>query len=68
MRYLKQACINHVARDITRTKISPLLSHQEQLQQWYDMQATHRQEAEEKINSMTNLELLDLIDAMGFPL
>lgn len=65
MRYLKQACINRVAREIARPRVNTALVFSEQQQQWAELQSFCLGEAEQKINSMTHVELLALIEEVS---
>ncbi|QJD54345.1 hypothetical protein [Aminobacter phage Erebus] len=54
---LRKICVNKVAREIAR----PRVQHNEGWRAWPAKTREAIPEAEEKINAMTNLELLDVI-------
>lgn len=58
---LKSACVSHVAREIAR----PRVPKDAGWNVWPALTEKARPEAIERINSMTNMELLDLISEVA---
>jgi hypothetical protein len=67
---LKSRCIDHVAREIARPRVQKSRRTDiRPMEEWAEMQKAAEPEAVEKINGMSNMELLDLVSevvGMGY--